>query len=43
MPIASVGMVGLGKLGLPCLLAMEKHADVNVYGYEINEKSREQI
>ena len=43
MVITSVGMVGLGKLGLPCLLAMEKHARVSAYGYEIDENSREQI
>jgi UDPglucose 6-dehydrogenase len=29
-----IGMIGLGKLGLPCLLAMEKHGGHEIYGYD---------
>jgi UDPglucose 6-dehydrogenase len=29
-----IGMVGLGKLGLPCLLAMEKHGGHSVIGFD---------
>lgn len=29
-----IGMVGLGKLGLPCLLAMENQGNHDVYGYD---------
>jgi UDPglucose 6-dehydrogenase len=43
MTISAVGMVGLGKLGLPCLLAMEKHAGVSAHGFEIDEASRSKI
>ena len=43
MAITRVGMVGLGKLGLPCLLAMEKHASVSVSGFEILPAMRSQI
>lgn len=32
-----VGMVGLGKLGLPCLLAMEKFGSHEVYGFDISQ------
>jgi UDPglucose 6-dehydrogenase len=32
-----IGMVGLGKLGLPCLLAMEKFGSHEVYGFDISQ------
>jgi UDPglucose 6-dehydrogenase len=32
-----VGMIGVGKLGLPCLLAMEKHGGHEIYGFDVNE------
>ena len=31
-----VGMIGLGKLGLPCLLAMEAYGQHEIYGYDIS-------
>lgn len=31
-----VGMIGLGKLGLPCLLAMEKHGNHEIYGFDVS-------
>ena len=31
-----VGMIGLGKLGLPCLLAMEAYGQHEVFGYDIS-------
>jgi UDPglucose 6-dehydrogenase len=34
----NVGMVGLGKLGLPCLLAIEKHSDHKVFGYDVSNE-----
>lgn len=39
----SVGMVGLGKLGLPCLLAMEKHGGYQVKGFDTSLEVVEQI
>ena len=33
-----VGMVGVGKLGLPCLLAMEKHGGHEIFGFDVNEE-----
>lgn len=36
-------MIGLGKLGLPCLLAMEKHGNHQIFGYDISEKVVSQI
>lgn len=38
-----VGMVGLGKLGLPCLLAMERHGGHEVYGFDTSPSILEQI
>ncbi len=38
-----VGMVGLGKLGLPCLLAMEKHGGVEVFGFDVNQNTIDKI
>lgn len=38
-----IGMIGLGKLGLPCLLAMEKHADAEIYGFDVSEDARSRI
>jgi UDPglucose 6-dehydrogenase len=32
-----IGMVGLGKLGLPCLLAMEKFGSHEVYGFDVSQ------
>lgn len=32
-----IGMVGLGKLGLPCLLAMEKNGRHEVYGFDVSQ------
>jgi UDPglucose 6-dehydrogenase len=32
-----IGMVGLGKLGLPCLLAMEKFGSHEIYGFDISQ------
>ena len=29
-------MIGLGKLGLPCLLAMEKHGNHNIFGFDVS-------
>ena len=29
-------MIGLGKLGLPCLLAMEKHGGHKIFGYDLS-------
>lgn len=37
------GMVGLGKLGLPCLLAMEKYGGHEVFGHEANPETAAQI
>ena len=31
-----VGTIGLGKLGLPCLLAMEAYGQHEVFGYDIS-------
>ena len=36
-------MVGLGKLGLPCLLAMEKHGQHEVFGFDISPKVQDEI
>lgn len=41
--MSKVGMVGLGKLGLPCLLAMEKFGDHQIYGFELSEITRQAI
>jgi UDPglucose 6-dehydrogenase len=38
-----VGMVGLGKLGLPCLLAMERHGGHEVYGFDTSPSVIAQI
>lgn len=38
-----VGMIGLGKLGLPCILAMEKSGGYEILGYEISKESRQNI
>lgn len=38
-----IGMIGLGKLGLPCLLAMEKHAGAEVYGFDVSEAAKTRI
>jgi UDPglucose 6-dehydrogenase len=36
-------MIGLGKLGLPCLLAMEKFGQHEVYGYDVSPNVIENI
>ena len=36
-------MVGLGKLGLPCLLAMEKHGNHEIFGYDISTEVQKEI
>lgn len=41
--MAKVGMVGLGKLGLPCLLAMEHFGNHDIYGFEILETTKKAI
>ncbi len=41
--VSKVGMVGLGKLGLPCLLAMEAFGGHEVYGFEISPRARQAI
>lgn len=41
--MAKVGMVGLGKLGLPCLLAMEKYGKHDIFGYEIAASTKKAI
>ncbi len=38
-----VGMIGLGKLGLPCLLAMEKHGKHEIFGFDNSSSVREDI
>ncbi len=38
-----VGMIGLGKLGLPCALAMEKHGNHEIFGYEISSDLKRDI
>jgi UDPglucose 6-dehydrogenase len=37
--MSKVGMVGLGKLGLPCLLAMEKYGNHEIFGFEISPET----
>lgn len=39
----NIGMVGLGKLGLPCALAMEAYGGHNIYGYDISSQAKEII
>ena len=34
----NIGFMGLGKLGLPCALAIEEKGH-NVFGYDISEKT----
>jgi UDPglucose 6-dehydrogenase len=41
--MSKVGMVGLGKLGLPCLLAMEKYGEHDVFGYEVSKLTQKAI
>ena len=41
--MSKVGMVGLGKLGLPCLLAMEAFGNHEIYGFEISAQARQAI
>ena len=36
-------MIGLGKLGLPCVLAMEKVTEHNFFGYDVSEVVVENI
>ncbi len=36
-------MVGVGKLGLPCLLAMEKHGGHEIFGFDVNEQVLDKI
>jgi UDPglucose 6-dehydrogenase len=36
-------MIGLGKLGLPCVLAMEKYTGHEFYGYDISSQTIEKI
>jgi len=38
-----IGMVGLGKLGLPCILAFEKHGGYSVMGYDKSPKVNVEI
>lgn len=38
-----IGMVGLGKLGLPCALAMEKYGNHEILGYEISTDLKNDI
>lgn len=38
-----VGFVGLGKLGLPCALAMEHYGRHEIFGYDINPQVKEII
>jgi UDPglucose 6-dehydrogenase len=32
-----IGMIGLGKLGLPCLLAMEKNGGHEIFGFDVSK------
>lgn len=41
--IGKVGMIGLGKLGLPCILAMEKHGKFEIFGYDKSSFVKKQI
>jgi len=41
--ILNIGMIGLGKLGLPCVLAMEKYTDHKFYGFDISAEIVEKI
>lgn len=36
--MTAVGWVGLGKLGLPCALALEQYGHVEIVGYDVNER-----
>ncbi len=36
-------MIGLGKLGLPCLLAMEKYGNHEVFGYDVSYSVKNDI
>ena len=38
-----IGMIGLGKLGLPCILAMESRTGHQIYGFDVSEKTLEGI
>jgi UDPglucose 6-dehydrogenase len=39
----NIGMIGLGKLGLPCLLAMENFGGHRVFGYDVSAAVVESI
>lgn len=38
--MTEVGWIGLGKLGLPCALALERYASVGVTGYDVDPRVR---
>lgn len=38
-----IGFIGLGKLGLPCALAMEKHGNHEIFGFEISDSTKKNI
>ena len=35
----NIGMIGLGKLGLPCLLAIEDRTNHSIYGFDISQET----
>jgi len=35
----NIGMIGLGKLGLPCLLAIEDKTDHSIYGFDVSPET----
>ena len=39
----NIGMIGLGKLGLPCLLAIESQSNHKIYGFDISSQTLESI
>jgi UDPglucose 6-dehydrogenase len=39
----NVGMIGLGKLGLPCVLAMEQNSEHDFFGFDISETVKDSI
>ena len=39
----NIGFVGLGKLGLPCALAIDSFKEHNVIGYDSDERINEEI
>lgn len=38
-----IGFIGLGKLGLPCALAMSVHSNKTIHGYDISPKIKDYL